>query len=781
MLEPPRPPDESTRLATLRAMKLLDTAREERFDRITRLASRLFDVPMAMVSLVDSDRQWFKSSFGVEFAETPRAWSFCGHAILTNELFLVPDARLDPRFADNPLVVNPPEVRFYAGQPIRAADGSRLGTLCLLDRRPRTLDAEARRDLADLAAWVESEVNGVEQGLALALSRENESRIRRVLDGLRDAILTVNSRGQVDGYSRGAAVTFGHPADAIIGRDPRDLMADLSADPLPPWIIRALSPVDTRPAEMEGELRGRRRGGAIFPMFVSIRQSEDGRLILIARDVTDQKRAEEARRESEARLRSLAEEQGMILEHSSDFVYRHDTEGVFNYLSPAVEQITGRTPEEWKRHYSSYMTDHPDNAQVYAYTEQTLRTGKQSPPYLVEVFHRDGHRVMLEVNERAYFEGDRIAGIVGVARDVTERVRAERDLHDSQRRYADLVREAADPIVSLDLEGRFTSFNPAAEATSGYRMDEVVGRTFPEVGLIFPDDLPLVREEFDRVLGGEERRPFELRCRTRSGALITLEANAHQIRRDGDARGVQVILRDVTDRKRGERMKDEFISTVSHELRTPLTSIVGALGLVAGEVTGDLPPQLRGLIDIARKNGERLVRLINDILDLERIKSGILEVNLTSLDLARLVEQAVEINRPLAQRNRVRFEINGPPQGIVLKTDGDRLLQVLTNLLSNGAKYSPPGGTVTISIERVDGVVRLEVRDGGRGVPESFRTRLFEKFAQADTSDAGRRGGTGLGLSISKAIVDRLGGTIQYLGKAGTGAIFRVEFPDARE
>lgn len=155
MIAPPLPADETARLATLRVLQVLDTPSDERFDRLTRMAKRLFNVPIALISLVDADRQWFKSAQGLEVSETPRDVSFCGHAILSDDILLVPDAHLDPRFADNPLVTGPPHVRFYAGCPVRAPSGHRLGTLCLIDRQPRGFDVDEQATLRDLASLVE--------------------------------------------------------------------------------------------------------------------------------------------------------------------------------------------------------------------------------------------------------------------------------------------------------------------------------------------------------------------------------------------------------------------------------------------------------------------------------------------------------------------------------------------------------------------------------------------------------------------------------------------------
>jgi signal transduction histidine kinase len=226
-----------------------------------------------------------------------------------------------------------------------------------------------------------------------------------------------------------------------------------------------------------------------------------------------------------------------------------------------------------------------------------------------------------------------------------------------------------------------------------------------------------------------------------------------------------------------ERMKDEFISTVSHELRTPLTSITGALGLLAGGAVGELPATARQMLDIAHKNGQRLTYLINDLLDMEKLAIGKMPFDTQVLELLPLVEQAVQDNRIYAAQFSVRLFLDARIADTQVRVDPLRLQQVLTNFLSNAAKFSPEGGAVEIVVTRRDGRARVEVRDHGPGIPEEFRPRIFEKFSQADASDARRRGGTGLGLAISKELVERMGGSIGFESEAGQGACFYVELP----
>jgi signal transduction histidine kinase len=234
---------------------------------------------------------------------------------------------------------------------------------------------------------------------------------------------------------------------------------------------------------------------------------------------------------------------------------------------------------------------------------------------------------------------------------------------------------------------------------------------------------------------------------------------------------------DIGERKRAEKLKDEFVSTVSHELRTPLTSIAGSLGLLMGNAAGQLPASAARLLAIAYKNSKRLMRLVNDILDIEKIEAGHVVFHLKHVDMRSLVEQTIEANRAFAQDFDVRMRIDDTSAAGEVFADSDRLAQILTNLLSNAIKFSPTGGEVVVAMERRGGVMRVSVRDHGPGIPEEFKPRIFEKFAQADVSDTRQKGGTGLGLNIAKQLVHQHGGEVGFDPAPGGGTIFHFEIP----
>jgi signal transduction histidine kinase len=231
----------------------------------------------------------------------------------------------------------------------------------------------------------------------------------------------------------------------------------------------------------------------------------------------------------------------------------------------------------------------------------------------------------------------------------------------------------------------------------------------------------------------------------------------------------------LAEQRRLEALKDDFVSMVSHELRTPLTSIHGALGLLESKFGAALPEDARRLVDVARRNSQRLARLVDNVLDLQRMQSGALAFDVKELCLQPLLQSAVETNQPYAARLGVRLRLDAVPDVHVV-ADSDRLIQVVTNLVSNAAKCSPAGETVVVSAERTRTHARVRVTDSGPGIPENFRPRVFERFAQADGSTTRRADGSGLGLSISKAIVERLGGTIGF-DTCQTGTTFYFDVP----
>jgi signal transduction histidine kinase len=240
---------------------------------------------------------------------------------------------------------------------------------------------------------------------------------------------------------------------------------------------------------------------------------------------------------------------------------------------------------------------------------------------------------------------------------------------------------------------------------------------------------------------------------------------------------VVATFHDVTEQRLADQMKTEFISTVSHELRTPLTSIKGALGLFSGGALGDISGQAKSMLDIATRNVERLGLLINDLLDMEKIASGKMELALKNISLNKLLQDALYANEPYAKEHQVCYRFSPLKEDIVIEADEHRLLQVLTNFLSNAAKFSPPHSDIGIHIARAEDRVRVAVCDSGPGIPVEYRARIFERFSQHDASDRRKHGGTGLGLAISKALIELHQGEIGFYNNDPNGTCFYFELP----
>jgi PAS domain S-box-containing protein len=237
-------------------------------------------------------------------------------------------------------------------------------------------------------------------------------------------------------------------------------------------------------------------------------------------------------------------------------------------------------------------------------------------------------------------------------------------------------------------------------------------------------------------------------------------------------------LTDITERHKAEQLKTEFVSTVSHELRTPLTSIGGTLSLIRGGVLGEVPVKMQAMLETAHKNSLRLGRLIDDLLDMEKLAAGKMQMNFCTLELMPLIEQALDANHSYAQRFQVSLRVSQRVDSAYVEVDPERLQQILSNLLSNAAKYSPTGDSVDISVARIDGNLRVSIWDHGAGIPPEFHARIFQKFSQADSSDTREKGGTGLGLAITKELVDRMHGQIGFTSKSGEGTCFYIDLQE---
>ena len=361
--------------------------------------------------------------------------------------------------------------------------------------------------------------------------------------------------------------------------------------------------------------------------------------------------------------------------------------------------------------------------------------------------------------------------------DVTDLRQSEIAYREQAQYLSMLLDNLPDAIVTVDASGTIQSWSNGAERLFGYKSEEVLRRN---VAMLLPESGLSLEEFVQRYLDMQSSIPRgvrrEIEVLHKNGRRIPVDVGMSEMR-IGQRRVFTLIVRDISERREVERLKSSFVSTVSHELRTPLTSISGSLGLLAGGVAGELPSKASRLIEIAKQNCERLIRLINDILDLEKAEAGRLAINLELQQVRPIVIHAIEMNRAYAQNFGVTIELDPESGDAPVLVDRDRFIQVLTNLLSNAAKFSPRGGTVRVRIASDPDAVSVAVHDDGPGIPAAFRPSVFQKFAQADSSDSRAKGGTGLGLSIAKTLMERLGGSIDFESSDGRGTTFRVSLP----
>ena len=334
-----------------------------------------------------------------------------------------------------------------------------------------------------------------------------------------------------------------------------------------------------------------------------------------------------------------------------------------------------------------------------------------------------------------------------------------------------ILENVAEAILIFDQQGHIERSNPAASQLFGYHAGLLLTQPLDAL-------LPTLHGQVEARLPALLGNDVEVQGRHADGHPLQLEISLSRFALPGRQLYI-CLLRDIAARKQVEQLKNEFISTVSHELRTPLTSIKGSLGLLAAGVFGQLPAPAQALVDIAQSNSERLVSLVNDILDIEKFEFGQLSIELTDTDLRPLLQQALELNRGYADSFEVQLQLDDSalPAHLRVAIDSQRLQQVLSNLISNAVKFSKPGGRVEISARLLDGHVEVAVRDYGLGISDEFRPRMFQKFAQADGSNTRNRGGTGLGLSICKTLLARMHGQIGFHSVPGEGSTFYFSLP----
>jgi len=486
-------------------------------------------------------------------------------------------------------------------------------------------------------------------------------------------------------------------------------------------------------------------------------------------DITKRRQTEDDIKASEERFRVLFESAplGLVLK---------DAKNIIMESNPALQVILGRTAEQLEgRRFRDFLPDwfpqtHANNAARIVRGE--LEENVFERPYL----RSNGTIAWARGVESPVRDAEgNFRYTIQTFEDITERRRVEEVIKNSEERFRALFDSSPVGIALVDGQAIITSVNPQLEILLGYPADEIIGHTLS----VFrsPDDIGTgLHRTVGLVAGDTENCSSERLHRRKNGEDIWTQVFTASIGdTEGDHAAAMRLIVDISERKQVENMKDDFLAMVSHELRTPLTAIHAGVGLTASGALGELPPKATRMLTIASENSERLMRLVNDVLDLQRMSAGRIVLDRRPCDAGELVRQAIQAVMGISDAAGISIHQSGLDTSV--QADPDRIIQTLTNLIANAVKFSPAGGSVEIAISETDSTVRFDVIDHGRGVPTDQLERIFDRFHQVESSDAHVNAGTGLGLAISEWIVSQHSGKIRVESEVGTGSRFYFELP----
>ncbi|HEY9627288.1 MAG TPA: PAS domain S-box protein [Coleofasciculaceae cyanobacterium] len=509
-------------------------------------------------------------------------------------------------------------------------------------------------------------------------------------------------------------------------------------------------------------------------------------------DIRDRKRAEAALTASQARfagILDIANDAIISIDAQQNItLFNKGAEKVFGYSAAEVmgQPLTLLLPKRSSNVHRRYVSEFGQS------TEVARQMGERGE---ISGRRKDGSEFPAEASISRLELGDERV-VTAILRDISDRKQSEA----AQARLAAIVASSQDAIISKTLEGVIVSWNASAENLFGYSAAEAIGQ--PIAMLIPPDQLDVETRFLSLIRQGESIQQYETVRRRKDGTFVDISLTLSPVR---DAKGTIVgaskIARDITEQRTLDRMKNEFISIVSHELRTPLTAIRGSLGLILRGVYDKKPEKKHRMIEIAAQESNRLVRLVNDILDLQRLESGRMKLDLQACDAATLMQQSADAMRAYAEEHQLQLIVM--PLSVSVWAAPDAIIQTLTNLLSNAIKFSQPGGKIWLSadlearaeqtagnasgltfkkaVDRPLNRVRFAITDQGRGIPSDKLETVFERFQQVDASDSRDKGGTGLGLAICQKIIEQHNGRIWVESALGEGSTFYFTLPIVEE
>jgi PAS domain S-box-containing protein len=783
MRRPLRVPEEQ-RLQALRQLEVLDSLPEACFDRITQLVADSFHAPIAMVSLVDQDREFFKSRVGLEISESPREGSFCNYTIQSDAPFVVPDATLHPELSRSPIVCGEPFLRFYAGVPLFAAPGLRIGALCVLDLKPRPVpDADQLCLLRNLALLVEDflRMRLASRRLLDAQStlRKTERRYRSLVENCPTGIYRTNVEGELLLVNPAVLRMLGFSSFAQLAA------SDLARNKLKP------SPelFETGAAETKAMWRKPDGTEAWLEQSARLFCDENGLPVYYEgtiQNVTEQHFAAQKLREQEQRWE-------LAVRGNKDGIWEWHPQRTSSWYSDRYNEILGYGPGELDSNWTSRI--YPDDLErVTSVMAAHLRGDLDRYEVEYRIRCKDGSFKWILSRGQSSIDPDTgFPRMIGSLTDISLRKLDEQQSRATEERYRHLFEYNPLPVLVYDRESlSILAANQAAEQVYGYSRADLLGLPITQ----------LASEQHRRVAIRKLHRlrrfphlsaPFEQV--TKDGNTILAQAIIHEIEFDGRAARI-VIVNDITEITRAQkqlqaavkqaeeasRSKSRFLATMSHEIRTPMNGVIGMTHLL---LNTRLDPEQREHVDTIRSSGEVLLNIINDVLDFSKIESGRLEFERVEVSLPRVMQEAVGLVTPAANTKQLAIHLEiAPDVPTCVSGDPGRLCQVVINLLGNAVKFTEKG-QVTLRLT-LDGQtpeaarLRFNVCDSGIGIDPDRLPILFEPFTQADASTTRRFGGTGLGLAISKSLVELMGGEIGCESTLGQGSNFWFVLPMAR-
>jgi PAS domain S-box-containing protein len=781
MNAPPRPPNEAQRLQALRQFECLDTPPEQEFDDLATLAARICDAPISLISLVDRDRQWFKASVGMSDRETPRDISFCGHTILGPGLLTVADAAADDRFADNPLVVGEPHVRFYAGEPLISSDGHALGALCVMDRVPRELTAAQREALRVLGRQVVALMDRRRQTAELL---QSEQRLFQVFENCPVGLSVTRwpDRTLVDVNSAFTA-TVGWTREEVVGRTAVELgIIDDDA------AARVRAAIEPDGCCRDVELVVRTRSGERRDVLLSAQRLElrrEPHVVSTFVDITKRKAAEAELRERDEQLRLYAEHgPAAIAMFDRQMRYLVVSRGWVETYRLGPESIIGRS------HYEVF----PDIPQRWKDVHQRCLAGAVERSDEDSFRRADGGTDWIRWEIRPWRRADAsIGGIVIFSEDITDRKQREAALRASDERMRFALESAVVGIWDMDYVTGVLRWSEILESQYGFAPGTFPGTFDAYIDRVHPDDRAALVETVTNAMALGTDFTVSHRAVRPDGSVRWL-SGAGRVHLGSDGRPVRGVGISIDDTERhtleeqyGQAQKMEAIGRlaggVAHDFNNLLTAILGYCELLFDSLAVD-DPRRQDIMEITRA-GTTAAALTRQLLAFSRkqiIEPVLVDLNATINAihgmLGRLLGEDLTIVLRLA------------PDAARIKADRSQLDQILMNLAVNARDAMPHGGTLTIATanvelgpgrrepalsERPASHVMLTVADTGIGMSPEVKAHVFEPFFT--TKEQGK--GTGLGLATVHGIVGRMGGAIRVDSTLGKGSSFHLFFPRA--